>query len=389
MSIKKIEKKSGVSYRVRLQDSRGRDYYKTFPKKSLAEQYQNSEKLKKLKGYVTIKDKERAKYTVKDLCESFIDFKFPRLREGTRMSYSQLINIQIIPKLGEIKLRNFTKKDLRTFENSLIKAGYSLNTSSNTVYLVSTLLNYATEELHWIESNKAKNYKALKPEGSISPVYWEKEEVLQFLESDVVKQNYYYDLYRFLLNTGCRIGEAGALRVQDLDFKRKRIYIGWTLAKNNWKDEDYKGIYFSLNRQKSSSDRFVPMNDASLSLLLNLAKGRKKSEFIFTNRLNEHRKLVVRDGNNNSSVISAPTINTQHFSNTRFKNLQKALNIEGDRKIGAHGLRHTFASHYVMNGGDIYTLSKILGHSSIKITEIYAHLSPSYIGDIGNYVNFD
>ena len=37
-----------------------------------------------------------------------------------------------------------------------------------------------------------------------------------------------------------------------------------------------------------------------------------------------------------------------------------------------HDLRHTFASWYMMNGGDLYELAKILGHANIKITERYA-----------------
>ena len=42
-------------------------------------------------------------------------------------------------------------------------------------------------------------------------------------------------------------------------------------------------------------------------------------------------------------------------------------------------LRHTFASHYVMSGGELYTLSKSLGHKDLKMTQRYAKLSPKFI----------
>lgn len=46
-----------------------------------------------------------------------------------------------------------------------------------------------------------------------------------------------------------------------------------------------------------------------------------------------------------------------------------------------HVLRHTFASHFVMRGGNILTLQKILGHSSLAMTMRYAHLSPDHLQD--------
>jgi integrase len=45
----------------------------------------------------------------------------------------------------------------------------------------------------------------------------------------------------------------------------------------------------------------------------------------------------------------------------------------------AHILRHTFASHFIMNGGHILTLQKLLGHSSITMTMRYAHLAPDHL----------
>ena len=84
-----------------------------------------------------------------------------------------------------------------------------------------------------------------------------------------------------------------------------------------------------------------------------------------------------------------------------FKEICRHLNIHGEfsfslsafrRSLGksgiqlpsgqaAHVLRHTFASHFIMNGGDILSLQKILGHSNIQMTMRYAHLSDDHLAE--------
>ncbi len=54
------------------------------------------------------------------------------------------------------------------------------------------------------------------------------------------------------------------------------------------------------------------------------------------------------------------------------------------RDFRFHDLRHTFASWYMMNGGDLYELAKILGHSNIKMTERYAKLGRQHIARTGS-----
>ena len=56
----------------------------------------------------------------------------------------------------------------------------------------------------------------------------------------------------------------------------------------------------------------------------------------------------------------------------KFKSYVKKAEI--NPKLNFHSLRHTFASWLVQKGATIYDVSKLLGHSTIKSTEVYAHL---------------
>ena len=59
------------------------------------------------------------------------------------------------------------------------------------------------------------------------------------------------------------------------------------------------------------------------------------------------------------------------------------LERAGIRDFRFHDLRHTFATRFMMNGGDLYELAKILGHSNIKMTERYAKLARQHIARTG------
>ena len=66
------------------------------------------------------------------------------------------------------------------------------------------------------------------------------------------------------------------------------------------------------------------------------------------------------------------------------KSFETILTKAGIEDFRFQDLRHTFASWYTMNGGDLYELAKILGHSNIKMTEWYAKLEKNHIARTGN-----
>ena len=63
----------------------------------------------------------------------------------------------------------------------------------------------------------------------------------------------------------------------------------------------------------------------------------------------------------------------------QFLRALKRTSIKLPKGQAAHVLWHTLASHFIMNGGNILTLQKVLGHSDIKMTMRYAHLAPDFL----------
>lgn len=66
---------------------------------------------------------------------------------------------------------------------------------------------------------------------------------------------------------------------------------------------------------------------------------------------------------------------------TSFRRALARSGIELPKGQASHALRHTFASHFMQKGGNILTLQKILGHSSLAMTMRYAHLAPEHLAE--------
>jgi site-specific recombinase XerD len=59
--------------------------------------------------------------------------------------------------------------------------------------------------------------------------------------------------------------------------------------------------------------------------------------------------------------------------------LRRAAAQSGIKRLHAHLLRHTFATHYLLNGGDLLTLQRLLGHSTLEMVRRYSHIAADYV----------
>jgi integrase len=134
-----------------------------------------------------------------------------------------------------------------------------------------------------------------------------------------------------------------------------------------------------------------PASHARIQARLCLATGARWGEVSNLNknaiRAGKLNLTGTKNGKNRSIPINEElaALVTAHMPLTdgmnTFKRAVKKIGLELPRGQSTHILRHTFASHFMMNGGDILTLQRILGHGSIIMTMRYAHLSPDHLKD--------
>lgn len=296
--------------------------------------------------------------TFPDICDYWIENRLPQKR--SQKDDLSIIRTHLKPAFGHLKLKEISVTNADQFVAE--RAHLNKKTVANHLTLLISLLRLAVD-LNWV--SKIPNIK--KPK---TPLFSQdynylrtEEEKERFLRAAREEDEVAYLMFATAIYTGLRAGELAALRFSNIRFDGSRSII---TVQNS-----FNGL------TKSGKVRYVPILAPLYPLLLDW-KARCGGDLVFPNR----------DGNmySESGRIFQEVLH-RVLDRAEFPKIERNNKIR--RYIVFHDLRHTFASHWVAAGGDVFKLQQILGHANIAMTMRYAHLAPhAFTGDFERLGSF-
>lgn len=338
----KKSKTRGIRYMATVNVKGAKSYSKTFDTKELARNWLKKERSKNQSG-ITSDFVEYRNMTVEWLCAYwFKNYAKKRKAFSSLTRDSSLIRTHILPELGSLKFQDISSQKVEIWLGRLGGVNGRLSAKSCN-HILGLLLKIYNDAVRWkmIVANPLEGIERLKIVNADSYSFWTISEKLQFLEYVAANSPENSVLFETALNTGLRCGELKALRWNNIDFDAEKIVVEHSYCH---KQKEIR------NTTKSGKKRHVPLTK-NLLRSLRLKKCSSDSEFVFTEF---------------------------DFSHSA-RNLKILARAAGVREIRFHDLRHTFATHFMLKGGSIYDLKGFLGHSSVVMTEKYAHHSAEKI----------
>ena len=265
-----------------------------------------------------------------DLVELWHKHHGINLRAGAN-TYQRLKNLCVA--LGNPIAEHFKAEHFADYRAKRTAAGISANNLNREQSYLRAVFNELDRLGLWKSENPLAKVRQMKvPERELS--YLSIEQIRQLL--DTLKGDALL-IAKICLATGARWSEAEGLRVSQI--RNGQIHFTGT---------------------KSGKNRSVPVEESLINEMYGHLKKRYWNDTAINERFFSYSYGAFREGVEKSG-LTLP------------------------RGQLTHVLRHTFASHFIMNDGNILVLQKILGHSSLTMTMRYAHLAPEHLQEAKSF----
>ena len=274
---------------------------------------------------------ERPRYTYAEAVERF--FGETSIKARTKASYRSN-DKACRPTLGSLRLAEINRRALADHITARKQSGVTDATIRRDLAFLSSLFSAAIR-WEWLDTNPvtAVSKRSLKEARPRTRFLTQAE----FASLKRAAPDYLKPILTLAVETGMRREELLGLTVRAIDLERREIH---------------------LDKTKTNAPRRVPLTDTAVVTVESLlnAPNRPSSPYL----------LCKADGSRHVDPKRA-------FAAT--------LKASGIKDFRWHDLRHTFASWWVQGGGDLYRLSRVLGHSTLQMSARYGHLRTDDLHD--------
>lgn len=334
MGVTKYTGNRGVTYSIDYYVNGQRVREKVGPNKKEAQELLG-DRLKEIREGKHFGTTAIQRVLFEDLCK---DYRKRNAHQGSQSTMKYVLEI-LEKRFAGRYVHELTEKDVDDFiisrRDTPTRWGEQRSgaTVNREVTIFRSLLSSAIKQRMAYRNAASRPRKMQETKGRLR--YLTVEEANRLL--DLAKKSGSKDIYPLILlalDTGARRGEIVNIHWEDLDFANGQIWI---------------------RRTKNGEPRFVPMTT--------------RVQAVLARRPRRLGSPLVFNGNATGKPIS-------NGIREVFVNL---LERAGISDFTFHDLRHTYASHLVMQGVPLYTVGKLLGHKTPTMTARYAHLAPGYM----------
>lgn len=311
------------------------------------------EKARKEEELLKAEAEKRANVSFGDYFEStyFPDAKLNK-KKGSYDAERFLFDGWIEPVIGALPFSKILPLNIRAIRKKMTDAGKSTATIKYAYAVISQVWNHARSDGFVNRDCPIKDKTAKLEKLNNSRTRFLTHEEADCLLADLqISSPKLHDMALLSLHCGLRAGEIFNLTWDCLDFTQESILLKDTKAKDS---------------------RYAYMTSAVKEMFM---RRKKRGSYVFLTGSDSPTVKTLKKWKNSEEPTPKKITGVSNAFDKAIQRLGFNAGVKDRRdRVVFHSLRHTFASWHVMNGTDLYVIKELLGHSTITMTERYAHL---------------